>query len=185
MADTAETLSDSQLVRAMATGDAEALRSLSARYARALTALAYRILRDESDAEEVAADVLWQAWREAGAFQLSRGSVAAWLMMIGRSRSIDRSRAKLARRVPVDSTTEPQSAPDPTHGIDLADRAQKVKAALSSLDRAERELLELAYFSDLSQSQIAERLQMPLGTVKTRIRNGMLRLREVLRPLTV
>jgi len=165
----------------MAAGDAEALRSLSARYARMLASLAYRFLRDDSDAEEVAADVLWQAWREAGLYERSRGSVAAWLITVGRSRAIDRLRARRARRSPEAPQPQPPPAADPGADFDLVERAKMVKSAVSELEPQERELLELAYFSDLSHSEIAERVGIPLGTVKTRIRSGMINLREALK----
>ena len=93
-------ISDRELVAAMANGDADALRALSSRYARMLGALAYRFVKNESDAEEIAADALWQAWREAALFDPSRSSVSAWLVMLGRSRAIDRFRAARARRPP-------------------------------------------------------------------------------------
>jgi RNA polymerase sigma-70 factor (ECF subfamily) len=93
-------ISDRELVAAMANGDADALRALSSRYARMLGALAYRFVQNESDAEEIAADALWQAWREATSFDASRSSVSAWLVMLGRSRAIDKFRAARARRPP-------------------------------------------------------------------------------------
>ncbi len=173
--------SDHELVAAMAAGDAEALRALNARYARMLASLAYRFLGDDSDAEEVAADVLWQAWREAALYDRAKGSVAAWLIMVARSRAIDRLRARQARRAPQRPEPLPPPAADPGADFDLAERAKMVKSAVSELEPRERELLELAYFSDLSHSEIAERSGIPLGTVKTRIRSAMVNLREALK----
>jgi len=172
--------SDRQLVTAMAAGDPHALQSLSLRYGRMLTALAWRFLGDEADAEEVVADVLWQAWSESKSYDPARGSVTAWLVILARSRAIDRLRAKKARQPP--SAPEPpgEVPPDPAEEVDEAQRAQIVRTAVASLDSGERTALELAYFSDLSQSQIAERLGIPLGTVKTRIRGAMIKLREAL-----
>lgn len=145
-----------------------------------LTALAWRFLGDEADAEEVVADVLWQAWSDAKSFDSSRGSVAAWLVTIARSRAIDRLRARKARQGSPNERTSVQHATDPAAEVDEAQRAQIVRAAVASLDDSERAALELAYFSDLSQSQIAERLEILLGTVKTRIRNAMIKLRQAL-----
>ncbi len=167
----------------MATGDADALRSLTARYARMLTALAYHFLNDESDAEEIAADVLWQAWREARMFDPARSSVSAWLAMLGRSRAIDRFRAARARRAPENPQPLPPPIPDALTDLECAERARIVKSAVAKLDPRERELLELAYFSDLSQTEIAERVGVPVGTVKTRMRTALCRLRETLRRL--
>jgi RNA polymerase sigma-70 factor, ECF subfamily len=171
---------DRDLVAAMAAGDSEGLRGLNARYGGMLIALARRFLRDESDAEEVAADVLWQAWREAGAFDATRGSVSVWLVTRARSRAIDRLRANRARRPP--SQEQPPSEPvsDPAATLDQARRARVVRAALAGLASNERTALELAYFSDLSQSEVAEKLGIPLGTVKTRMRSAMIKLREAL-----
>jgi RNA polymerase sigma-70 factor (ECF subfamily) len=175
-----ERASDRDLVAAVAEGSIEALRELSSRYGRILTALAMRFLGSEPDAEEVASDVLWQVWREARLFDANRGSVMAWLVMLGRSRSIDRLRAIKARSV----STEPQmpSCPvaDPVSEVDRAERARIVRAALMNIDTQERTVLELAYFSDLSHSEIAEKLGIPIGSVKTRIRSAMMKLRKAL-----
>jgi RNA polymerase sigma-70 factor (ECF subfamily) len=164
----------------MAAGDPHALQSLSLRYGRMLTALAWRFLGDEGDAEEVVADVLWQAWSDAKSYDPARGSVAAWLVTLARSRAIDRLRARKARQPQPGGDPQPPDAPDPATELDEAQRAQIVRSAVARLDSGERTALELAYFSDLSQSQIAERLGIPLGTVKTRIRGAMIKLREAL-----
>ena len=174
-------ISDEGLVSAMAGGDQDALATLNQRYGRALSAVAARILRDEADAEEVAADVLWQLWREASRFDRGRGSVGAWIMMTVRSRAIDRLRARKAREPRASDPAELAVTNDPSNEIHSAERRSKVEGALATLNDAERELLRLAYFSDLSQSEIAERTSIPLGTVKSRMRAGLIRLRDALR----
>jgi RNA polymerase sigma-70 factor (ECF subfamily) len=174
-------ISDEALVSAMAVGDQEALAALNQRYGRALCAVADRMLRDKADAEEVAADVLWQLWREASRFDRSRGSVGAWIMMTVRSRAIDRIRARKAREPRGPDVAEPIAVNDPSNEIHSAERRRKVETALASLNDGERDLLQLAYFSDLSQSEIAERTSLPLGTVKSRMRSGLIRLRDALR----
>jgi len=174
-------ISDEALVSAMAAGDQDALATLNQRYGRALSAVADRILRDQGDAEEVAADVLWQLWREASRFDRSRGSVGAWIMMTVRSRAIDRLRARNARKPRGEDATESAAAIDPSNEIHRAERRKQVETALASLNDGERDLLRLAYFSDLSQSEIAERTSIPLGTVKSRMRSGLIRLRDALR----
>ncbi len=173
--------SDLELVAAMARGDADALRALSARYSRMLAALAYRFVKDESDAEEIAADVLWQAWREAASFDATRSSVSAWMVMLGRSRAIDRFRALRARRAPENPEPPPEPVADALSELEVAERATIVKHAVGELETRERELLELAYFSDLSQTEIAEKVGIPLGTVKTRMRTALIKLRDALR----
>jgi RNA polymerase sigma-70 factor (ECF subfamily) len=172
---------DAKLVAAMANGDAHALKALNARYGASLSALAFRFLADQADAEEVVADVLWQAWREAALYDPARGSVAAWLVAMSRSRAIDRFRAIRARRLaPGIGEPNPEATPDPADELDSAERGRIVKHALETLDPKQRELLELAYFSDLSQTEIAARLALPLGTVKTRMRAALLKLRQML-----
>jgi RNA polymerase sigma-70 factor (ECF subfamily) len=164
----------------MASGDSEGLRDLNARYGRKLAAIARRFLGDEADAEEVAADVLWQAWREAGSFDPARGSVAAWLVTIARSRALDRLRARRARQPLPGQAIEAEPVPDPTAAVSDAERSRIVRRALGNLEPNERSVMELAYFSELSQSEIAQKLSMPLGTVKTRVRAAMMKLREAL-----
>jgi RNA polymerase sigma-70 factor (ECF subfamily) len=177
---------DEAVVRAIANGDQESLRALNQRYGPALAAVAERILGDRADAEEVAADVLWQAWRQAAAFDRSRGSVAAWLMVLARSRAIDRLRARAARAIArdaLDAATEPSVTPDASLVIHSEQRRRVVQTVMAGLQDNERSLLEMAYFSDLTQSTIAARTGLPLGTVKSRIRSAMIKLREGLKDL--
>jgi len=171
---------DIVLVEGMADGNTEALRKLSQRYGRALLLVAERILRNEADAEEVATDVLWQAWRQASSFDSARGSVNGWLMMLARSRAIDRLRASNARRIALADSFVGEPEPDPMFGIYSGERRKIVKAAVAALQENERTLLELAYFSDLPQSEIALRLGIPLGTIKTRMRGALIKLRAAL-----
>jgi RNA polymerase sigma-70 factor, ECF subfamily len=178
--------SDCELMLAMAAGDADALRTLSARYSRMLTGHAWRVLGDPADAQEVAADVLWQAWCESASFRPQRGAVATWLFTLVRSRAIDRLRAKRAYQnhncdlVVLDGAMVKDNPPDPAVEIDRAQRARIIRTAIAGLETSERTVLELTYFSDLSQQQIAEQLGLPLGTVKTRIRTAITRLRQTL-----
>jgi RNA polymerase sigma-70 factor (ECF subfamily) len=175
---------DAGLVRRLAAGDMDAAGELYDRYAGQILALARRILRNEGDAEEVVQDVFSQAWRTARAFDASRGAVGAWLLVMARSRAIDRLRAR-------------QSRPDTSHegyanslratGISPADhvlsdeQAVRVRNALLALPEPQRQAIELAYYEGLTQSEIAERLTEPLGTVKTRMRTALMSLRERLR----
>src|SRR5271163_4162533 len=123
-------ISDEALVSAMAAGDQDALATLNHRYGRALSAVADRILRDQGDAEEVAADVLWQLWREASRFDSGRGSVGAWIVMTVRSRAIDRLRARKAREPGGNDPVESIPLNDPTSGIYTAERRRQVELAL-------------------------------------------------------
>lgn len=172
---------DIELVAAMASGEQEALRAFNQRYGYAVAAVADRILANKADAEEVAADVLWQAWRDASRFDRSRGSVGAWLMMLARSRAIDRLRSRKARERSDEDPGMLVYTNDPTQEIYSAQRKQRVSQIMGELKDGERQVLELAYFSDLSQSEIAERTGLPLGTVKSRMRSALIKLRDSLR----
>lgn len=181
MADaTSKVPSDSELIARMAAGDASSLSSLSERYSGVLTALGRRIAGNENDAEDIVADALWQAWQRARDYDPARGSAAAWLITITRSRAIDHVRARKTAARPVPYDPAPETAEGPAIGMVLSERAHIVRAALNDLGDHERTALRMAYYSDLSQAEIAERLGVPLGTVKTRIRAGMMKLRKSL-----
>jgi RNA polymerase sigma-70 factor (ECF subfamily) len=182
---------DRDLVTRAAAGEERAIAGLYDRYGQVLYAVAYRIVGERADAEEVVLDAFAQAWREAPRFEASRGSVAGWLTMIARSRALDlvRARSRRDRITTTAASARPDAPlamgerrPDPAAGIDHAERRREVRQALDSLSAPQRQAIELAYYEGLSQSEIAERLEEPLGTIKTRIRLGMQRLREALRP---
>ncbi len=170
-------------------GDEAALDDLYGQTSGPVFALTQRILRDPSAAEDVTLEVYLQVWRQAVTFDARRGTASAWLFMLARSRAIDRlrSRAQRARdrQRPLDEVAPLRdAAPDPEEAAELAARRALVLSALAALSREQREAIELAYFSGLSQTEIAERSGAPLGTVKTRIRLGMLKLRELMEPHT-
>ena len=183
---TDDRVADRETVQRMAEGDPEALAAVYDRHIRAVFGLALRVLQDQGDAEDVVQEVFSQAWTQAKRYDATRGEVASWLLMIARSRAIDRLRSTLAN---LDSTALPHDTavvdlPDPAlgtaHGILTTESAARLRAALAGLPLTQRLAIELAYFEGLTQTQIAERLEQPLGTVKTRIRTGLLKLREVL-----
>jgi RNA polymerase sigma-70 factor (ECF subfamily) len=173
-------MTDLELVAAMASGRQEALRAFHQRYGNAIAVVAERILASRADAEEVAADVLWQAWRDASRFDRSRGSVGAWLMMLARSRAIDRLRSRKVRERSTEDPGMIGHEDDASQAVFSAERKAQVSRILAELKDGEREVLELAYFSDLSQAEIAERTGLPLGTVKTRMRTALIKLRDSL-----
>lgn len=184
-------LGDTDLIGRAAGGDERAMGVLYDRYGQVVYAVAYRIVGQRADAEEVVLDTFAQAWREATRFETARGSVAGWLTMIARSRALDLVRARSRReRITASAAAErPDSSPamggwrgDPSSGVDHAERQAHVRLALESLSPPQRRAIELAYFEGLSQSEIAELLQEPLGTIKTRVRLGMQKLREWLHP---
>jgi RNA polymerase sigma-70 factor (ECF subfamily) len=177
---------DSISMARLAAGDPAAFAALYDRHSRLVYSLALRILGDEGDAEDLVQEVFAQVWRRASSYAEGRGTVAAWLLTITRSRAIDRLRARRARpdlSAPVGTESLdvlPAPVADPVDEVQARDDARKVRAALERLPVLQRLALELAYFEGLTQSEIAERLEEPLGTVKTRIRAGLLKLREAL-----
>jgi RNA polymerase sigma-70 factor, ECF subfamily len=181
-----EQIEDAAHVVRAAAGDGGALAALYDRHARAVYSIALRIVGDERDAEDVVQDVFTQVWRQANRYDRTRGTVVGWLLTIARTRALDRLRAQLARPdtaavSPEDTGSEPATPVlDPVEAITAASDAKRVKQALGELPLLQRLAIELAYFEGLTQSQIADRLEEPLGTVKTRIRQGLLKLRDLL-----
>jgi RNA polymerase sigma-70 factor (ECF subfamily) len=175
---------DRGLLVRMAQRDTAALAQLYDRYARMLVSLAGRILDDPSDAEDVVQESFWQAWLQAGRYDPARGTVGAWLLVITRSRALDRLRARRRRPEPSVASETPVGAHveirDPDAGLLAAEQVARLREALRQLPDHQRLPIELAYYEGLSQTEIATRLQEPLGTIKTRMRLAMRRLREAL-----
>jgi RNA polymerase sigma-70 factor, ECF subfamily len=184
---------DSALVSRAAAGDERALGELYDRYGGLAFSLASAIVGEHADAEEVVADAFAQIWRSASAFDPSRGSVAAWVATIARTRALDlvRSRKRRARvleeaAVVTDEGETFVLAPSTVstdRGAELTETSAIVRRSLAELPAPQRKVIELAYFGGLSQSEIATQLSEPLGTVKTRMRAGMEKLRQALRPV--
>ena len=175
------------LIDRVAEGDQSALSKLYDSTARLVYGLVLRILNEAPSAEEVLLDVFTQVWRQASQYDGKRGAPLAWIMTIARSRAIDRlrsTRQEQQRREPLDSVEVARSdSTDPEQDSVIAERRLMVKRALAGLAPEQREVIELAYYSGMSHSEIAARLGQPLGTVKTRTRLGMIRLREALGPV--
>jgi RNA polymerase sigma-70 factor, ECF subfamily len=178
--------SDEALVVRMAKQDQEALVLLYDRYRRVVFGLSVGILRDRTEAEEVVADVFFQAWRGAGGYERLRGSVSSWLVMLCRSRSIDRLRAR-GRRESGRERLKEQGAEGTSAGwrdggadelMEMEIKKKRITAALGSLPLEQRRALELAFYGGLSHSEVAVELGEPLGTIKSRIRQALSRLRE-------
>ncbi|HET9984203.1 MAG TPA: sigma-70 family RNA polymerase sigma factor [Longimicrobiales bacterium] len=186
----ATTPPDAALVAAMAAGDESALARLYDRYGRTAYSIAYAILGNGADAEEAVADAFVQAWAQAATFDARRASVAAWLCLLTRSRALDRLRARrrrtrtleLAASKADDGMALPLAIPEPAPDR-MAERGEArelVLRAMAELPEPQRRVLELAYFGGLTQSEIAEELGEPLGTVKTRTRAALEKLRGAL-----
>ena len=176
-------MTGAELIRRMAEGDRDAFKQFYDRHARQVYPLILRIVRDAADAADVLQEVFWESWQSAASYDPGRGSPEAWIFTRARTRAIDRVRAVRRRGesfvAPVDEAVSAAVEP----GGDAAERVgdrELVLGALGRLPEVQREVLALAYYGGLTQTEIAERLKQPLGTVKTRIRLGLERLREVL-----
>lgn len=164
------------LIRRLAAGDQRALGEFYDLYAGLVNGLAIRILRDPTEAEDVVQEVFVQIWRQASRFDPSRGSPEAWVCTMARTRALDRLRRRTSRR------EEPEGVAPGSPEAPKTEEALAVRKAMDALSADQRKALELAYYEGLTQSEIAERLGEPLGTIKTRIRTAMIRLRDVLGP---
>lgn len=179
---------DAALVAAMADGDEHAAARLYDRFGAVVFGLALRITGEQADAEDVVIDTFAQAWRDASRFAAAKGSVSAWITVLARSRALDlvRSRQRRTRATDnagreTDVTVALGQGPGPADlQVEERERADAVAAAMSSLPAAQRRAIELAFFEGLTHPEVAERLQEPLGTVKTRIRLGLHKLRDTL-----
>lgn len=175
-----------RLIALTAQGDQAALASLYDRTSPQVFGLIYKILNNREAAEEVTLDVYTQVWRQAHTYNRARGAPGAWLMTLARTRAIDRFRAgalELSRVESLDAVEWFASTDDtPEQDVQGQERRRYVQQALAMLTAEQRQAIALAYFYGLSQSEIAEKLQLPLGTVKTRVRLGMIKLREALAP---
>jgi RNA polymerase sigma-70 factor (ECF subfamily) len=179
---------DSEIIRRVAQGDRTAFSQLFDRYSQLALNLAWRILNERHEAEDVVQEAFLQLWREAGSYDQRRGNVSTWIVTIARSRAIDKLRSRKARRM-YDPAVENDDVADITE--QLADQSMKaedlenrllVRKAFGSLAVEQRVAIEMAYYEGMSQSEIAQALREPLGTIKTRIRSGLIKLKQALQP---
>lgn len=176
---------EKKLVARLAKGDQEALSQLYDRYASMLLALAIRVVGNYAEGEEVVQEVLLQAWRQAERYKPERSSVSTWLVMMTRSRAIDRIRSrKVVDRTHTAAQREESrvhESPEGARNVLHQERALRLRSELSRLPDEQRQVLELAFFSGLTQREIAEQRGIPLGTVKTRTLLAMKKLRVALK----
>jgi RNA polymerase sigma-70 factor (ECF subfamily) len=173
--------SDGELLTRIADGDREAFEELYRRYSRAVLGLALRRLRDRGRAEDAVQETFASVWRAAASYRPERGAGAPWLYAVARNAISDRLRGR--NEPPTEAPDEPSPTPGPDERAEQSWLAFHVHRGVASLAPHERELIELAYWGGLSQSEIAERLQIPLGTVKTRTRAALARLADTLEEL--
>jgi RNA polymerase sigma-70 factor (ECF subfamily) len=177
---------DAALMERVLQRDALALETLYDRYGRPVYSLVLRILQQPASAEEIVQDVFLQLWKNADQYQISRGPLGPWLFTVARNRALDLLRLKREkqrrREDSVDFEPPPSAVqwPDPEGAMDQSRRAAKVRAVLGLLPEVQRHAIELAFFDGMSHSEISAALGEPLGTVKSWIRGGLLKLRESL-----
>jgi len=178
---------DEILMARIAQGDQRALGGLYDRYGRLVYGLARSIVGDGPTAEEITQDVFTRAWEKSSAYRADQGRPLTWLMRIARNRSIDELRRRGARpqteRLPWTGGISPSGGEDPAEAADLARRRSNLEAAMRELPQEQRQVLALAYFRANTHQEIADRLGQPLGTVKTRLRLAMQKLRRAMEEL--
>ena len=173
-----ERMEDAALLQAVALGNQDAMATVFDRYSRIVYCIALRVLHDTSLAEDVMQEVLLQVWKRPQSFVVQRGSLSAWLSIVARNRAID----VLRKRAPMDPLGE-MPLPDPHDMASETEQGwllEKVREVLDSLPPDQQASLDLAYFQGLSHTEIAERTGSPLGTVKTRIRAGLMSIRKAM-----
>ena len=177
---------EARLINRIAAGDDSAFEALYKRFAGSLYGMAYRMMNDAKEAEDVLQEGFTYIWRKAGTYDPNRSSPFAWAVMITRNKAIDRLRVrhrleKLREKVTSEESfyqdKDETSANEPT----LRERGVLVRSALEQIPAEQRQALELSFFGGLTHEEIAERLETPLGTIKARIRRGLLRLRDCLK----
>ncbi len=176
---------DKRLLARMARGDEDALSQLYERYASMLLALAIRVVGDRSEGEEVLQEVFIQAWRQAERYKPQRSSVSTWLVMMTRSRAIDRIRSRKVKDRTLSAARQEETrtyeSPSGARNVLHQERATRLRRELAELPESQRQVLELAFFSGMTQREIAAETGIPLGTVKTRTLLAMKKLRSALR----
>ena len=174
---------DIALLTRIVARDADAVAELYDRHSRLLFGLILRIVRDRGEAEEILQEVFVQVWTRAETYNVNLGTPAAWLVRVARNRAIDRFRANAVRARTLEATPAPPPVESPEARAAMTEQQRAVARALDGLPPEQRELIECAYFMGLTQSELAERFGLPLGTVKTRVRAAMIALRRELQPL--
>jgi len=182
-------LSDEELMQRLELRDLTAFRTLYTRYSNLVYSTAFRVLRDAHLAEDMVQEIFLRLWRKPDSYTPSRGRFATWLTSVSRNRAVDevRSRNRRYRHETASPEEQERELPatdteDPALTAELADQRRLILAALANLPYDQRHAIELAYFGGFTQQEIAEMLTQPLGTVKTRIRLGMQKLRAALTP---
>jgi RNA polymerase sigma-70 factor (ECF subfamily) len=171
---------DVVLLQRIASGDTAAVGELYDRHSRLLYGLILRILRNRAEAEDVLQEVFVAVWKRAGTFDVTLGSPIGWLVRVARNRAIDRLRSRQVQERTTEGWQTPPAAPSPESTVVDREARQSMARALEALPREQRTLIEHAFYQGWTHAELSARFQMPLGTVKTRIRRGMSALREAM-----
>ena len=172
---------DGDLVLRLRRRDPQALADLYDRYGRLVFSLILRVVRDTGIAEDLVQETFLRVWNRIQGFEAGKGSIGPWLLAVARNRAIDYLRSAGGRErnsVEFEETDHPSRFTDMEQGILTSDRARRVKAAVEKLSATQRQVIELAYFEGLTQTEMAERMGQPLGTVKTWVRSALKNLRD-------
>ncbi len=181
---------DREILRRLTSGDQAAFSDFYTRFAPATFSMIFEILRDQKDAEDVLQDAFVQIWQKAASYDPSRSNVFTWVIMIARHKAIDRLRSRARRhRLMEAASAEHAATPDRPIAsageiVEQDEEARRIRAALRQLAEGQREAIDLAFFGGLTQAEISARLGAPLGTVKARIRRGLIALRDVLEKIS-
>jgi RNA polymerase sigma-70 factor (ECF subfamily) len=187
--ETPETLAeDIEMIRKIGMGDLRSFEEFYKRYSGLIFSTAYRVLNNQTDAEDVAQDVMFMIWEKSPMYDAARGKPITWAVTMTRNKAIDRLRS-VQRRFRLQDEVERETSADdfindrrPVDELDAMEKGNIVRTAVMKLSKEQREVIEMAYFGGLTQQEIAARLKEPLGTVKARIRRGMLRLKKMVGP---
>jgi len=179
------TVPDTELIARIRDGDSGALEEIYRRYSSPVYSLVWKVLQHPEESEDVSLDVFWQIWRQAESYDVARGAPPAWIFTLARSRAIDRLRSRHRKEDRTISFDDPAVVYDPLDEEASPDQVASfrqsrdaVRGAMKVLSVPQREAIELAFFQGLTHVEIAAKLRLPLGTVKTRIRQGLIRLRR-------
>lgn len=179
-------MAESELMTRVVAGDEAAFTSLYRQLSPGLFSMIYQILQDQKESEDVLQEAFVQMWKKASTYEPQRSALFTWAVMISRNKAIDRLRGRQRRaRLVEDATAEfSASAAEMESGADVlssqSDERKRIRGALSALPASQREAIELAFFTDMTQAEVSAKLSEPLGTVKARIRRGLLALRDLL-----
>lgn len=183
-----ESVDDIELIQRIGSGDRSSFEEFYRRHVALVFSTALKILNNANDAEDVTQEVMFMVWEKSPMYEPSRGKPLSWAVTMTRNKAIDRLRS-IQRRLRLNDDAEREIAPQPRLGsdrpsdyLDSGEKQQIVRSAVMKLNSEQRQVIEMAYFGGLTQLEISSRLNTPLGTVKARIRRGMLRLKKIVGP---